>query len=304
MMEICANNLHFQGDTEEARRYDLCIHGNITLKINDDSIPCGTDWCVSASALYFLRSLFRNHFYGTEEHMIPCCGHMMIPAEDGKTVIICGCSNGIDFDVLHEDGEILIRTEANKEFRIPYEVYRNAVLSFARQIESFYQSSPLRMPEDDPEKGGFAAYKNEFYALLDKAMETETDIARVAIRFDDYRTLSDADIQTVSSIGISLMTDDHTGFISFRECAYNYQKLYGGNGRFVAQRDLSGSDPSYVFYTAPLTTEIVFLRDERSEKKKRIFSRKKQTPTRAKRLAAFEKMITDFGYTIEDIHLD
>ena len=36
--------------------------------------------------------------------MIPCCCHFMIPSGDGKTVDIVGCSNGIDFDVIHESG--------------------------------------------------------------------------------------------------------------------------------------------------------------------------------------------------------
>ena len=67
-MELYAADLHFIGNSPKAQNYDYCVHGKVIFKIdgcnlsNDDS-----DWCVSASAYRFLRSLFENHFLGAEE---------------------------------------------------------------------------------------------------------------------------------------------------------------------------------------------------------------------------------------------
>ena len=64
-MELYATDLHFLGDTQKDQVYDYCVHGKVIFKIdgcnlsNDDS-----DWCASASAYRFLRSLFENHFLG------------------------------------------------------------------------------------------------------------------------------------------------------------------------------------------------------------------------------------------------
>lgn len=115
MIELRAEDLHFLGDTEESRREDYCVHGNVIFKLDNDIIECGEDWCVSASAVRFMRSVLNNHFSGAEEHMIPCCGHFLIPSEDGKTVRIIGCNNGVDFDVIHEEENVRIRTK-NKEY--------------------------------------------------------------------------------------------------------------------------------------------------------------------------------------------
>ena len=109
-MELYASNLFFRGDNEKQQAYDCCIHGNIIFKIEDTLLSDNSEWCVSASAYRFLHTLFDNHFMGAEDFLIPCCGHTMITSDDGLSVTIIGCNNGIDFNIIHEDDNIVIIT--------------------------------------------------------------------------------------------------------------------------------------------------------------------------------------------------
>ena len=86
MIQLTATNLYYIGNTDSDKRRDYCVHGHVLFMIDDTVIEDGDDWCTSASALRFMRSVLGNHFSGAEEHMIPCCGHFMIPADDGKSV--------------------------------------------------------------------------------------------------------------------------------------------------------------------------------------------------------------------------
>ena len=137
-MELYATDLHFLGDTPKDRVHDYCVHGKVVFKIdacnlsNEDS-----DWCVSASAYRFLRSIFDNHFTGADEQMIPCCGHFLIPSQNKTCVTIIGCPNGIDFDIIHEDNNIIIRTQDGTTYTVTFNDYKAAVLSYANQIQDF-----------------------------------------------------------------------------------------------------------------------------------------------------------------------
>ncbi len=164
MIELKGSDLHFKNNDTS----DLCVHGEVFFKVEDSVISTAEDheWCVSASALRFLRTLYGNHFHGAEQHMIPCCGHFMIASEDKKTVNIIGCPNGIDFDVIHEKGSVIIRSKDGQLGCCLYNEYKSAVLGFAKQIVDFYKSSPKRTPEDDFSRDGFEAFKNEFYTLI------------------------------------------------------------------------------------------------------------------------------------------
>ena len=168
-MKLYATNLRFLGDTKKQQDLDCCVHGTIVFEINGEVLSDDTQWCVSASAYRFLHTLFADHFAGYEQHMIPCCGHFMVPSEDGMKVLISGCSNGIDFDVIHENEDIIIRTEENKVYRVPFAEYKAAVLGYAKQVEGFYHQNPPRRFEDEFEKKGFAAFCNEWYGLMEKA---------------------------------------------------------------------------------------------------------------------------------------
>ena len=168
-MELYATNLHFLGDNPKMQAYDDCVHGKVVFKVdgcslsNDDS-----DWCLSASAYRFLCSLFENHFSGAEEHMIPCCG-IFYASPDKTSVTVVGCSNGIDFDIIHEDENIIIRTQGGATYTVPVEEYKVAVLSYAKQIENFYHQNPPRRFEKQFEQDGFIAFCNEWKSLTERA---------------------------------------------------------------------------------------------------------------------------------------
>ena len=292
-MELYATDLHFRGETQKDQVYDYCVHGKVVFKIdgcnlsNDDS-----DWCVSASAYRFLRSLFENHFLGAEEQMIPCCGHFLIPSQDKTSVIISGCPNGIDFDIIHEDKNIIIRTQDGSTYTVTFEDYKASVLSYAKQIEEFYHQNPPRQFEDQFDQDGFSAFCNEWYSLTDKATALGNSVPQISkVVFDDYDSYTEGDIAGISANGISLK---NMTFINFRECAYNFQQIHGGAGTCVAERDITGTNPSFGFYTAPKTTHIFFLQ---KSKIKEFFSKRNTLH----RFQDLQKQIESFGYSTYDL---
>ena len=186
-MELYATDLRFMGDTEEDKTYDACIHGKVFLKIGDEILSDGqTEWCVSASAYHFLRTLFQDRLLDTENQIIPCCGNFLVPSEDKTTVTIVGCPNGIDFSVSHENEHIIIRTRDDKIFTVRFEEYANAVLTYAKQIQDFYTQNPPRRFQDKFDKDGFSVFCNEWYALMKQTQAILNDNSNIEkIIFDE-----------------------------------------------------------------------------------------------------------------------
>ncbi len=168
-MKLYAKNIHFLGETEERRLYDYCVHGDVLFKIGDDILHEGSEWCVSASAYRFLQTIFEDHLMGNEEFLIPCCGHSIYPSEDKESVTIVGCNNGIDFEIIHKGENVIIKTADNAEYKVPLSDYKNAVLSFAKQVWDFYKSTPPRKFDDDFYKDGYEAFMSSYRSLYDKA---------------------------------------------------------------------------------------------------------------------------------------
>ena len=148
---------------------DLCAHGRVTVRVGERTLAY--DCCVSASALRMLKTLTEDHRRdGEEAQMLPCCGHFMVADEAIENVWIDGCGYGVDYDVLHSEGEVLLVTEAGERFRVLPEDYRRAVVTFARQVEEFYRgASPKVLPEDEFERNGYLAFWNEWHRRMDQA---------------------------------------------------------------------------------------------------------------------------------------
>ncbi|MBQ8409747.1 MAG: helix-turn-helix domain-containing protein [Clostridia bacterium] len=71
-IKLCASDLKFQDES------DLCVHGKVSFEIDGDQLSDSREWCVSASAYRFLRTVTENHPYvGNDNQMIPCCGTIM-----------------------------------------------------------------------------------------------------------------------------------------------------------------------------------------------------------------------------------
>lgn len=110
------------------------------------------------------------------------------------------------------------------------------------------------------------------------------------IRFDDYNAYPDSDIRAVTEAGIELSTGQ---FIDFARCAANFYAIHGGSGKCVGERETGGSDYTVAFYTAPLTTHIVFV----PESKLRELFRKETAVQRFHQLC---RQIADAGWTTFD----
>ena len=168
-MELYATDLHFLGDTPKMQVYDGCVHGKVIFKVDGCNLSGeDSDWCLSASAYRFLRSFFEDHLSVAEEHMIPCCG-VFYASQDKTSVTVVGCSNGIDFDIVHENDNIIIRTQDGVTYTVAFEDYKSAVLSYAKQIEDFYHQNPPRQFENQVDRDGFEAFCNEWKLLTDRA---------------------------------------------------------------------------------------------------------------------------------------
>ena len=139
---------------------DLCLHGKVTAHIGNEILE---DWgTVSSTALYLLKTLTRDHAAGTENQMIPCCGHFLIASEDLSEVEISGCPYGTDWTVEHIDGGVRIITESGKHTTVSMEQYRAEVFCFADKVESYYASCAPKRPWDDFMQRGYTAFWNEW----------------------------------------------------------------------------------------------------------------------------------------------
>lgn len=254
MIRLSATNLHYLGDTKSDKRRDYCLHGYVLFAINNDIIEDGGEWCTSASALRFMRSVLKNHFSGAENHMIPCCGNFIIPADDGQSVGIFGCQNGVDFDVIHEGNQVIIRTESGQRFAVNFSDYKAAVLAYAEQIEKYMNNCPSRIFDDPFHKSAYNAFMAEWTSLKEKILKTNrAEYAASVSDFSDYISVPENEISGISKNGISLKNGQ---FINFKECAYNYSKINGGTGKCIGERN--STNLSFTFYTDPFVTSVTF----------------------------------------------
>ena len=282
--------MFFRGNSEQEQAYDCCIHGNVIFKIGDTLLSDNSEWCVNASAYRFLHTLFQNHFSGSDNFLIPCCGHTMIASKDKNTVDIIGCDNGIDFDIIHESENVIIRTSNNIEYTVPFTDYKVAVLTFAKQVEQFYKSNPPRKFHDDFDKNGYSAFINEWYSLYDKAVILKDDIPKIkSITFEDYDCYTENEILNINEHGISLK---NFVFINFKECAYIFNQVEGGSKKCIGEREIS--DLSFTFYTSPKPIMIKFI-------PKNKFVEHFSKNNTISRFYEVQHQIIKYGYTTQDM---
>jgi hypothetical protein len=160
------NEIHWISN--EDIKTDLCAHGNIKVIIGDEliaGIKEDEDWTISATALFLLRTLERNHTKENQvgEHLIPCCGHFLIFTDDMEELYIGGCQNGIDWEVTHEDKIVKLKTKSEKTTSIDFEYYKSEILNFVDKVEQFYiESGEKTIPEDDFDRNAYLEFWNEW----------------------------------------------------------------------------------------------------------------------------------------------
>lgn len=162
VFNIDAHGFHWiDGSADDPQ--DLCLHGHAVAKIGDAVLEY--DCTVSATALRLLKTLAEDHvFCGDDQQMLPCCGHFLVPNDDLTNVgYIGGCTNGVDWSVLHEGGMIKIVLEDGRTETVDPCAYREAVFRFADKVEAFYHTcTPRVLPEDEFERNGYIAFWNEW----------------------------------------------------------------------------------------------------------------------------------------------
>lgn len=160
-VEIFADNLHFLGTNDDEQKHDICLHGDVTMRVNGHTFADKTNCCVTASALRFLRSLGEDHIAGEKEFLFPCCGNTLIPSEDGTSVTIVGCPFGKDLSVTHVGGRIEISGGGHYETVSLWD-YTSSVMIFAKQVLRFLQSCPDRVFDSENDKKGYEAFLCEY----------------------------------------------------------------------------------------------------------------------------------------------
>ncbi|MBE6633589.1 MAG: hypothetical protein E7620_04495 [Ruminococcaceae bacterium] len=293
-MELSIKNPHFKGRTKGGRQRQICLKGGVLLQVGGKTLSTPeehTERCLPAVAIRFLRSLFQNHFAGTHQPLIPSEPCRLLPL-DTATVLLDGVPLGVDLDILHENGSVLLRGVGGFWARIPYGEYREAVLHMARQVRDAYTGAPPRQPERELDRRGYRAFMGELVALLEQAKVT-SHRKPPRIQAPDFReplSYSDRQIKTVSAAGIA-MSDQN--LLSLRQCAYYFRRMNGGEGRIVGEREFVGQHPCVRLYTHPTVTEIHFLPNSRPKWR--------HSPDFVEKYVLFEDRLLALGYGLVDV---
>lgn len=143
---------------------DLCLHGDVNVKIGEEVVADSYSCAVSSTALYLLKSLEEDHVIGKEANqMLPCCGFFIIPNDNEETVEITGCAYGIDWSVLHTNAYVKLVTERGTEVEIELNTYREIVFGFADKIEQYYRGCKEKvLPTDDFAYNGYIKFWREW----------------------------------------------------------------------------------------------------------------------------------------------
>jgi len=155
-------------DGSQDNREDLCLHGDIEIRLNDQIVDYSPT--VSATGIRLLRSLFEDHQGGNGEQLFPCCGNTMIANEKENRVEIIGCDQGLDWSVKHEAGFVTIEADESLKTTYYYLQYKKEILNFTKQIEDFYKKAGKRiLAEDEMDKEGYLAFWKEWKHLRERA---------------------------------------------------------------------------------------------------------------------------------------
>ncbi|QRN82855.1 hypothetical protein JR338_10600 [Chloroflexota bacterium] len=165
MIILEPRNMHWVGGSKDDEK-DLCAHGNIFLEVNGITLVDGKteDFTVSAAAIFLLRTLETDYIKDSlhENQIFPCCGFYMAVDEHSENAIIPGCFDGVDFDVLHEFGNIRLLFD-DKEYIVSEKEWCEAILHFSALIKAFYNSCrPKVVDSNDFKKAGYERFLSEW----------------------------------------------------------------------------------------------------------------------------------------------
>ena len=163
MVQIKPTNLHWlEGGKPES---DLCAHGIVLLTVCGTEIDTDGECCVSAAALYLLRTLNSDHNETNRvaEHLLPCCGHDMHAVDGEDDVTIIGCPNGFDWYVEHnDDATVTLSFATNGKYTIQNTDWVSSACEFSDSISRFYDDSTIKKPYDAYAENGYNAFRSEW----------------------------------------------------------------------------------------------------------------------------------------------
>lgn len=166
---IDATNLHWMEGCEKS---DQCLHGDGFAVIGDRTLE-HNECTVSATALYLLKSLTGDHIIFQDNQMLPCCGHFLVPADDGENVSVCGCTSGEDWTIRHVAGGVELILEDGYAVTVPMDEYRREVLAFVQKIEDFYNAHPRELPKDPWDLETWPLFWKEWHRRKEQAWPTD-----------------------------------------------------------------------------------------------------------------------------------
>ncbi len=176
MIRLEPVRLHWVRDDGCDDQGDLCAHSPVRFEIDNQVIvrPEDGDWTASASAIFLLRALNRDHTKASPvgDQIFPCCGHGIFDVGQAE-VVICGCPSGINVEIRHAGGCYCIKTERGGEFKVPEQEWRAAVFGYSDQVMCFYKESLPKEPGDEVERKGFQAMMAEWRRLRTAPGKTE-----------------------------------------------------------------------------------------------------------------------------------
>ncbi len=171
MVSITPHNLHWL--SVEAPQTDLCVHGGVVLSRGNHILvdQRSENWTLSAAALMLLRTLTEDHTadHRVGEHLFPCCAHAMYEQAGSEDVLIVGCSNGLDWEVAHRDGQVELGLEDQPAITVPASEWSTAVLAFSDAVSAFYAVSAPKEPSDPDGAKGFRVFCAEWKRRYDAA---------------------------------------------------------------------------------------------------------------------------------------
>jgi hypothetical protein len=149
--------------------WDLCAHGDVEFRISTDVLlegAKGRNLTVSAAGLYLLRTLSVPHTKAVPvgEYLFPCCGFSMYDVPGQDDVVICGCANGVDFEVLHEarGAGVIVRSDDGRAWPVEWSRWREAVFGFADRVSAFYAAASAKQVTDEEDARGFGKFVAEW----------------------------------------------------------------------------------------------------------------------------------------------
>lgn len=171
MVELKVSGLHWLNNTDTER--DLCAHGSVYLKLNDEVISKAepNDWTVSAAAYYLLKTLKENHSMSENSDLIPHCGFTMWEVGEEKELYIGSCDIGLNWNIIHSKGRVIHAISEDEFVETDVDEWRKAVCDFSDEVVNFYENSSPKIVDDDQDRKGFELFMKEWKRLRAEAFD-------------------------------------------------------------------------------------------------------------------------------------